>query len=131
MDSKGIATVDLLFATLLAVIIIGSMVSLVNTEINQSTSGDFGNARLVGEKVAQAINTVYTNGNGYSLNLTLPSNINYSIFVNNTGFLTVSFNTQSTKIKLIPQTNITSITMTAGNSYRIWNKNGTISITAI
>jgi hypothetical protein len=131
MDSKGIATVDLIFATLIAVIIIGSMATLVSTEINQSTSGDFGNARMVGEKVAQAINTAYINGDGYAVNVTLPNQIAYSIVVNNTGYLTVIFNSQSARIKVLPQTNITAITMTSGNRYAITNKNGTINITAI
>ncbi|MBI4812850.1 MAG: hypothetical protein HY802_00210, partial [Methanobacterium sp.] len=86
MDQKGIATADLLFATLIAIVIMGSMVSTINNEMNKSQSGDLGTIRVVGEKVAQTVNTVYTNGNGYNMNLTLTNvtNVsNYTIGVDN------------------------------------------------
>lgn len=130
MDSKGIATVDLIFATLFAVIIIASMVNLINTELAQTNAGDFGHARMVGEKVASAINTAYINGNGYAVNITLSNSISYTIVTNSTGYLTVNFNGQSAKIKVLSQ-NITNITMNAGSRYLIKNNNGAIVITAL
>jgi len=50
MDQKGIATADLLFATLIAIVIMGTMISTISNEMNKSQSGDFGAIRLVGEK---------------------------------------------------------------------------------
>jgi len=131
MDSKGIATVDLIFATLFAVIILASMVNLINTELAQTNAGDFGHARMVGEKVASAINTVYINGNGYAVNVTLTNSITYSLVTDTAGYLRVNFNGQSAKIKILPQNNITNITMNAGSRYSIKNNNGAIVITAL
>ena len=58
-------------------------------------------ARIAGEMGAETINTVYTNGLGYSVNLTVPSNM---IFYVNKGNVTVdSLSTgQNVTVNIIP-----------------------------
>lgn len=133
MDQKGIATADLLFATLIAIVIMASMAATVSNEINKSQSGDWGNVRVVAEKVAETVNIAYTNGPGYSLNLTL-TNIsttsNYTINVDNTGVL-ANFTGRTVKINIIPKSNVTTTTLTQGQKYIVQNVNGTITFTAI
>ena len=105
MDQKGIATADLLFATLIAIVIMGSLVSSINNEISKSQSGDLGNIRVIGEKVAESVNIVYTNGNGYNMNLTLTNvtnSSNYTISVDNNG-VKVNYNGKIINISTIPK----------------------------
>jgi len=133
MDQKGIATADLLFATLIAIVIMGSLVSSINNEMNKSQSGDLGTIRVIGEKVAQTVNVVYTNGNGYNMNLTLTNvtnSSNYTISVNNSG-VAVNYNGKTININTIPKTNVTSANLTQGKRYLVKNVNGTISFTMI
>jgi len=133
MDQKGIATADLLFATLIAIVIMATMISTISNEMNKTQSGDFGAIRVVGEKVAQTVNTVYTNGNGYSMNLTMTNVTNsssYTIRVNNSGVL-VNYTGKTVNINIVPKTNITTATMTQGQKYAVRNINGTISFTQI
>ena len=130
MDQKGIATADLLFATLIAIVIFASLISSVSNEMNKTQTGDLGQARMIGERLASSINTVFINGNGYTMNTTLPNNINYNLNVNNSG-LFVIFNGKQVKINLIPKANISSVNMTQGQKYIIKNNNGTITFTLI
>ncbi|MDO9045696.1 MAG: hypothetical protein Q7U35_10390 [Methanobacteriaceae archaeon] len=130
MDQKGIATADLLFATLIAIVIFASLISSVSNEMNKTQTGDLGQARMIGERLASSINLVFINGNGYSMNTTLPNNINYNLNVNNSG-LFVIFNGKQVKINLIPKANISSVNMTQGQKYIIKNNNGTITFTLI
>ncbi|MDP3623353.1 MAG: hypothetical protein Q8R66_05410 [Methanobacteriaceae archaeon] len=130
MDQKGIATADLLFATLIAIVIFASLISSVSNEMNKTQTGDLGQARMIGERLASSINTVFINGNGYTMNTTLPNNINYNLNVNNSG-LFVIFNGKKVKINLIPKANISSVNMTQGQKYIIKNNNGTITFTSI
>lgn len=130
MDQKGIATADLLFATLIAIVIFASLISSVSNEMNKTQTGDLGQARMIGERLASSISTVFINGNGYTMNTTLPNNINYNLNVNNSG-LFVIFNGKQVKINLIPKANISSVNMTQGQKYIIKNNNGTITFTSI
>ncbi|MGC9516092.1 MAG: hypothetical protein ACP5C3_00165 [Methanomicrobiales archaeon] len=133
MDLKGQVSVDLLFATLIAIIIIGSFVSLISSETETTQTAELGRARMVGEKIAEAINTVYTNGNGYSINVSMPSttDLDMTAQVTTSGYVNIAYQEKSTSIRLIPRQNISSITMTSGNRYNIRNNNGTITITQL
>jgi len=130
MDQKGIATADLLFATLIAVVIFASLLSTIGNEVAMTQTGDLGQARMIGERLASSISTVFINGNGYTMNITLPNEINYNLNVNNSG-LFVIFNGKQVKINLIPKANISSVNMTQGQKYLIKNNNGTITFTLI
>lgn len=133
MDFKGQISVDLLFATLIAIIIVGSFVALITGGTEKTQTAEFGRARMVGERIAEAINTVYINGRGYNLNLTMPatSDLDMTADVTSTGYVNVAYQGRTTSIRLIPRTNITSATLSSGNVYNIRNNNGTITITEL
>jgi len=128
MDDKGVLSADLLFATLIAVLIIVGMVGLVESELSKTQIGEFGKARMAGERVAEAINTVYVNGPGYGVNLTLPSGA-YTINVNNR-MITVNYGNYKINLTIIPKTGVTPADLSAG-SYNLRNDNGIIKITKI
>lgn len=133
MDKKGQASVELLFISLIFLIIMASILSMVGSELNQTNTADMGKARALGEKVAGAINAVYVNGNGYSANLTIPAGITPTasiISVNNsTDSVNVIYNGKTIGVKMIPQQvdnfNITSST-TTDRIITIKNVNGVI-----
>jgi hypothetical protein len=125
MDENGFASAELIFVTLIVIVIIGGLVNFISTETNQSQTGNIGQARVTGENIAEAVNTVYTNGPGYTINLTIPSTPNITANVNgNSHSVTVICNGQSTIVNLIP-TNIKDITLSNG-TYKVTNNNGTI-----
>ena len=128
MDDKGVLSADLLFATLIAVLIIVGMVGLVENELSKTQIGELGKARMAGERVAEAINTVYVNGPGYEVNLTLPSGA-YTINVNNR-MITVNYGNYKINLTIIPKTGVTTADLSAG-SYNLRNDNGIIKITEI
>ncbi|AXV36789.1 MAG: hypothetical protein CIT01_00545 [Methanobacterium sp. BRmetb2] len=133
MDSKGQVSVDLLFATLIAIIIMGSFVALITGGTEKTETAEFGRARMIGEKIAESINTVYVNGRGYSINLTMPavSDLNMTAQVMNNGYVNVYYQGRTTSIRLVPRQNISPITLSSGHMYRIRNNNGTITITQL
>jgi hypothetical protein len=134
LDKKGQASVELLFISLIFLIIMASILSMVGSELNQTSTADMGKARALGEKVAGAINAVYVNGNGYSANLTIPAGITIPasiISVNNsTDSVNVIYNNQTVGVKMIPQQvnnfNITTST-TTDRIITIKNVNGVIN----
>lgn len=89
MDSRGIITIDLIFASLIILIIISGILSVVSLRMDTVSSTDeLGNGRMIAENVAEAINKVYNGGNGHSVTINLPasiSNKNYDIKVNSSG----------------------------------------------
>lgn len=113
LDERGSASVEFLFITLVVLIILGGFVSLVANEMGQTSTGNLAQARMTGEMAAETINTVYTNGIGYSVNLTVPNNMN--ITVNNpNGYVTVNSAGQSVSVKIIPL-NIQNVNLASGN----------------
>ena len=111
------------------------MMSLVSNEMDKTQVGNIGQARMLGENVAEAINTVYANGPGYSIRLNIPNNLNVKISINNSTDSAVVYilNNQNTTvnqmtIKLIPS-NLQDKTLYSGSNYTIKNVNGTISFT--
>lgn len=131
LDNKGLASAELLFASLIFLIIAGSFLNLANSEMDITKTGELGKARLIGEKVAGAINTVYINGNGYSANITLPKDPNYKIYINSTGFINVEYSKQNITIKILPVNKTQNIAMTPNQRYIIKNNNGTINFTRV
>lgn len=127
LDSKGQASAELILATVVFMVIALSLFQLASSEMDKTDSGNLGQVRMIGESVAETINTVYINGPGYSANLTLPSSpANYTVNVNSNGNLSVFYHTNNITIKLIP-TSIQSFSMkNNGTSYQVINNNGTI-----
>ena len=129
LDNKGQASAELILATVIFLVISLSFVNLITSEMNNTNTGNLGQVRMVGERIAETINTVYTNGNGYSANLNLPNTLNYKVYVTNTGNLNMEYNSKNITIKIIPVNNINSITMNPGQNYIVKNVNGTITFT--
>jgi hypothetical protein len=132
MDEKGFASAELIFVTLIVIVIIGGLVNFISNETNQNQTGNMGQARMTGENIAETVNTVYTNGPGYTINLNIPSTPNLNVCVSNsTDSLTVLLlNNQNVSIgqvtiNLIP-TNIQTKNLTSGCSYNVTNNNGGI-----
>lgn len=136
-DDRGLASAELLFVTVVVLIIIGSTLSLVNNQINVANSGEWGQARVLGEKLAEAINTVYTNGNGYSILFNIPPISDgypaVTANVTNTSVITMYLggtSSKNIKINIIPK-NVVNTIMTNSHTYNISNMNGTINITQV
>ena len=127
LDSKGQASAELILATVVFFVIAITLFKLASSEIDKTESGNPGQVRMIGESVAETINTVYINGPGYSANLTLPSSpADYIVNVNSNGNLSVLYHNNNITIKLVP-TNVQSFNMkNNGTSYQVINNNGTI-----
>jgi len=80
LDNRGLASAELLFVMLIALIIIGGMVSLINSRMANTQTGELGVARIEGEKIATAIDTAYKNGKGYSIDISFPTGENFVDF---------------------------------------------------
>lgn len=75
-DNRGFFSIDALFAVTLLLLI---SMSFLNLYEGRKAAADVMGARLeaklVGEKLAAAINTVYANGSDFELRVNLPENI--------------------------------------------------------
>ena len=130
LDSKGQASAELILATVVFMVIALSLFQLVSSGMDKTDSGNLGQVRMIGESVAETINTVYINGPGYSANITLPSSpANYTVNVNSNGNLSVLYHTNNITIKLIPTKITSSGAMTSGTTHQVTNNNGTIKFT--
>ncbi len=143
LDDKGQASAEFIFVTLIAVIVIGSLVSVIGSNQAKTQAGDVGGATVMGQKIAETVNTAYINGNGYSLTLnlsTLNSVMNstanpfaFTAVISNssgTGVVTVTTGASTVAINLIPtQFNGSAINNLNNNHvYTVTNVNGTIQI---
>lgn len=128
-DSRGQISADLIFVTLVAIVIMAGFVSFISNESNQNQNGNLGQARMQGEKIAEALNTAYINGNGYSIYLDTPeeSDFKFNADINNTGYVTVFCEGQNVSIKLVSR-NVTNFTMVNNKRYQIQNVEGTVNI---
>ncbi len=130
-DESGFASAEFIFVTLIVLLLMGGMISIIGSTQDKTQSGEFGITRVMGEKIAGTINTVYINGNGYSIVLDLASSTNFNASIASSGYLTLSSNGQNVDIKILPARFNDSYTLLSGNKYRVKNDNGTISITLI
>ena len=134
-DEKGQASAELILVTVVFLVIAGSLINLASSEMTKTDTGNLGEARMVGESLAETINTVYTNGPGYSANVTLQNLSNsasYTAYVyasNNVGYLNISYNNNNITIKLIPSMITSSGAMNSGTTHQVTNNNGTITFT--
>ena len=130
-DKKGQVSAELILVTLIFLLIAGSFINLASSGMNKTQTGNLGEVRMLGERIAETVNMVYINGNGYSINLNLPNDTIYKVYVNNSGFINMEYNSQNITIKLIPQSSIQNIVMNNGQKYIVKNNNGTINFTQI
>lgn len=133
LDKNGQVSAELILVTLVFLIIAGSLIQFASSQMDKTDTGNLGQARMVGEHVAETINNVYVYGPGYSANITLPNFPNstdiYTVYVYSNGNMSVVYNGNNITIDLIP-TNIQSVTMkNNGTIYTVRNNNGTIQFT--
>lgn len=139
-DNRGMASVELIFITLIVLVIMAGMLSLISTQLGMTNTGNVAKMRIAGENMVTSINTVYVNGNGYSIDMQLPDDQYIEVNVINTGsdsYLTIYNNEEVVNLKLIPKrfysnyTMYNSYVLGYNPMYRITNNNGTLNITQI
>lgn len=134
MENRGVMTVDLIFATLLIIVIAGSIITVVSDRTNSvSQTEELSKARMTADNVAEAINKVYSGGTGHSANISLPENITnkeYCVNVNSSGVY-VKIGGMIGQAHIIPKKVSNSylldeseINMQCGSTYSIKNVNG-------
>ena len=128
-DNKGQASAELILVTVVFLVISMSFVNLISGEMDKTQTGELGQARVLGEKIAETINTAYINGKGYSANLDLPDSFDYKVYVNNSGYINMEYNNQNITIKLIPVNSTDSTILYSGKNYIVNNSNGNITFT--
>lgn len=134
MDKHGTLSVDLLFATFIFLLIIGSTVNLISDRFSMvDNSKELAEARSLSEKVAGTIDQVYAGGTGHKIRIHMPNSINkdfsYTVEVNSTGVL-VKLNGRRGLAYIIPNkisndidmSNSTTVTLCPGRNYEIINK---------
>ena len=131
LDKKGQASAELILVTVVFMVIALSLINLASSEMDKSDTGNVGQARMIGESLAETINTVYVNGPGYSANLTLQNlsdSAGYTVYIyNTTGNMSVIYHSNNITIKLVPM-NVTTVLMTNGTTHQVINNNGAIII---
>ena len=139
-DDKGQASAEFIFITFIVIVLVGGLVSMVGSNQVKTQAGDVGGARVMGEKIAETINTVYINGNGYSITMNLTT-LNQGMtstaypftftatISNSTGKGIVTINTSPNAIVNLIPTKING-TSSLNNSgvYKVTNVNGTVQI---
>lgn len=131
LDNKGMATAELLFVTLIALVIIGAMLGLVTTGINNQEIGSLGESRIAGETIAEALNTAYINGDGYSVTIHLDPDPTFTAEIasaGNSSTLTIYNSGKNVTIPIIPKRFNSSYTLSSGKDYQIINIDGNINI---
>ncbi len=89
MESWGVITADFLLATLVIIIILSNLVAIAVDRIDTANDiGEASQARIMGENLAELIETTYSNGQGYYTTFKTPHNIsgsNYIVNLDSTG----------------------------------------------
>ncbi|HOI71448.1 MAG TPA: hypothetical protein PLC38_04090 [Methanobacterium sp.] len=134
LDDKGQGSVEVLFVIIIVFMITVIFVGVITSASDKAETGSLAEARMQGEKIATAINNVYSHGSGYSINITIPPSPNMTAQVNQPeNYITVISGGQQIEIKVIPTdinaTNITSDPSGVNNIiYTVYNQNGTVYI---
>ena len=86
MDSKGIINLELLFCTLIIILILISFFPMIEENLNSSLQIDENTeARLLLNKISNSINQVNSQEYGFNKRIKLPNSINnnyYTILIN-------------------------------------------------
>jgi hypothetical protein len=131
LDDRGFASAEFIFITLIVLIVIAGFAGLISSSQEKTDTGNLGEARIIGEKIAEAINTAYVHGDGYSVNLTVPPTPEITASVNKPpNYVTVFYNGQNISVKLIPK-NVQTIDLSSNHVYTVTNTNGIITIQQI
>lgn len=138
MDQKGQISVDLLFATLILIIVVTSIVSISSSGIDVANGTEISKAKVLADDVSRSIDTVFSNGYGQYSVLQLPNVSNdtttdfkytYVIKVDSSG-VTVTYMDKSIVSSIIPNNKLGNVPvpMSPGKKYNITNDQGIINI---
>lgn len=129
MDSKGIINIELLFCTLIMILLLIANMSMIEQNINSNMEiEENSHSRLLLNHISNSINEVNSKENGFNKIIKLPESINgnyYSILVNNNEVI-IEFNNKKGKsnispIKLVDKNNqsLSGIQLFNGRTYLI------------
>ena len=140
-DNKGQASAEFIFVTLIVIVIIGGLVNVIGSNQDKTQIGDLGGANALGQKIAETINTVYINGNGYTIMLDLKTlnqamsstgnPFSLTAVISNstgTGIVSVTTGGSTANVNLIPTKINGTLTLNNNNVYQVKNVNGTVQI---
>jgi len=140
-DDKGQFSAEFILISLIVLIILGGLISLIGSTMDKTQTADNGGARIMGEKIAETINTAYVGGDGYSIDMDLrtmnqelsstgsPFSFTATITNTSTGYVVAVTNSGvSSSVNLIPKKFNGTATLTNNNLYHVKNVNGTIQI---
>lgn len=141
-DDKGQFSAEFILISLIVLIILGGLISLVGSTMDKTQTADNGGARIMGEKIAETINTAYVSGSGYSIDLDLrtmnqelsssgnPFSFTATITNTSAGYVVAVSNAGvSSSVSVIPRRFNGTSTLNNNNLYHVKNVNGTIQIT--
>ena len=140
-DDRGQFSAEFILISLIVLIIMGGLISLIGSTMDKTQTADNGGARIMGEKIAETINTAYVGGSGYSIDMDLRtmnqelsstgSPFSFTATINNTGtgyVVAVTNAGVSSSVNLIPKKFNGTSTLNNNNLYHVKNINGTIQI---
>lgn len=133
MNQRGQLSADFIFATLILLMVISSIVGIISSGIDTANNAKLSEAKAIGEKVAESINSVYTNGDGHYVIVNITGNFNYTLMVNNASIssnatVAVIYNNKTAISYLIPNSsNINPIIMKPNETYNISNSNNLVT----
>ncbi|MGF7117492.1 hypothetical protein [Methanobacterium oryzae] len=135
MDQKGQASVDLIFATLILIILASSVVNGVSNNIDVAQNAEIAKAKVLSDSMARSINSVYSSGEGQCLVVDLPGDFNYTLTVSNSNsssLVSVFYKDKTIISYIIPNgSNIQQTNMYPNETYNITNNNGIITFTKL
>ncbi|MCS4540727.1 MAG: hypothetical protein HY929_00155 [Euryarchaeota archaeon] len=83
MNKSGSISLEALLAFAILFALIATFAQLISERMSSASDlGLAGEAKMVGEKVATLIDTVYANGPGFQINTTLPDNLGTNYIIN-------------------------------------------------
>lgn len=129
MDSKGIINIELLFCTLIIILLLIINLPLIEQNLDSNFEIDEnGEARFLLDHISNSINEVNSKEYGFNKKIRLPESINgnyYSILINNNEII-VEFNNKKGKsninpIRLVDDNNrtVNSVQLYNGRTYLI------------
>lgn len=134
MDESGSLSIDILFTAFILLIIIIPSINLISDRFQLvDNSEELVEARSLAENIAGAIDQVYAGGNGHEIIINMPYHLNkntrYKVTVNTSGVL-VDLDGRKGLAHISPfmisnkpkPDKSTTVTLTPGNSYTIYNK---------
>lgn len=134
MDHQGTLSIDLLFTTFMVLIIIGYTSTLISDRFDTvDSSQELVEARSLAENIAGAINQAYAGGDGHTIKITMPAQINknnyYIVIVNPSGVV-VDLKGRKGLAYIIPEKisatetvlESSEVTLIPGKNYVIMNK---------